>query len=229
MKSNWRLRLLVLAAVFGLVPALASAAVIAPRAQVSIAANGQVIARSAVITGISGNTITVALSWGNAKMTWTIVTDGSTYFVPDGQRGAILKPGHTIDFSGMLSSTEGSMLVKATYVRDATILANASGLSGTVVDYDSSKDVLMLQTDDGTTSVKVGRGTIITSDGNWIPFSAIEPGTELSVSGNLNTLTKTINADRVTLVSAESADNVGLTSVLLSVLKWSSMPFSMLL
>ena len=76
--------------------------------QVSIASSGQVIVKGAIVTSVSGNTITAKAVWGSMSLIWTIRTDGSTHFVPDAVSTAALraiKIGDTIAFSGDIDAS----------------------------------------------------------------------------------------------------------------------------
>lgn len=93
--------------------------------QLSIAGNGQTIVKRATVVSVSGTKIVAETRWGAATLRWTIETTGSTKFYPDGQSREILqeiKKGDSISFSGLLNDSLAQPTVRASVVRDHTLL-----------------------------------------------------------------------------------------------------------
>jgi len=175
-------------------------------AQMSIAPSGQVIVRDAKVVSISGTTITVRSSWGAFGIVWTVETTGSTRFVPGAIASAdalkAIEVGDLIGFSGELDTAAGKATVRATVVRDAALQQDATTSVGTVLSINTSNRTFTLSEKDATTTVAMASGTLMTRDGNAATLSDLKVDDNVKVIGSLNTVTRTLTADRITWKSA---------------------------
>lgn len=168
--------------------------------QISIAANGQVIAKGAIVTSISGDVIKARTGWGAMSFNWTIVTGGSTRFVPDATSTEALKAiriGDTISFSGNLDDSAYTPTVIASVVRDTDRQVESVTEIGALLSVDTEAQQFVVSTRTGTTTVSVNSGTIITFDGNEASLSDMQVGVDVQIMGSLNTTSNTMTAQRV--------------------------------
>lgn len=95
---------------------------------VNINPAGRVLVRGAVVTGVSGSTISANTAWGSEVLSWSVSVASSTKLV--GNRGAAaladIKTGDTLAFSGPLDATAGNLTVNAQVVRDVSITGSSS-------------------------------------------------------------------------------------------------------
>lgn len=199
--TAWQIRFVFLAMMSGLVFAwtanVAHADTAAP--QVSIANTGQVIVRDAKVLYISGNTIVARSSWGAMEITWTIVTSGSTRFVPDADSTLAIKAikaGDLIDFSGEIDASSGLASVRARVVKDNALQKESVTQTGTVLSIDTAGRTFTMEYAGATTTVVLTRGTIMTRDGNAASIGELAAGDTIKVIGSLNTITHTLKAER---------------------------------
>lgn len=168
-------------------------------AQLSIASNGQVIVKNAVVTSISGTVITAKSAWGTFSMTWTIETSGSTHFMPDAKSTkalASIKVGDGLAFTGDIDTHASSPTVTASMVKDTAIERDAVTEDGSVLSVDPDAGTFVISTDTGTTTVQTGNGAILTRDGNYATLADLQIGTDVEVMGSLNTETEIMIAQR---------------------------------
>lgn len=96
--------------------------------EVHIANNGQVLLRSARVTSINGETISVSTSWGDSGFTWLVRTDArayethkfGTHFINSagGEESlSDIRPGSLVTITGMLDSSAHSPTIDAGSVR----------------------------------------------------------------------------------------------------------------
>ena len=205
--TTWHIRFVFLAMMSGLVFAwtanIAHADTASP--QISIASTGQVIVRDAKVVYTSGNTITARSSWGAMEIAWTVITSGSTRFVPDADSSLAIKSikaGDLIDFSGEIDSSSGFATVHARVVKDNALQKEAVTQTGTVLAIDTAGRTFTMEYAGATTTVVLTRGTIMTRDGNEAALGELTVGDTIKVIGSLNTITRTLKAERAGWKSA---------------------------
>lgn len=100
----------------------------ASNVMVDINPSGRVHVRGAIVTALSGNTITATTVWGSTKLSWTIVTASSTQFAgKDGKATlADVKVGDTVNLNGSLDSTATGLTVHAQVLRDRSLIRDAT-------------------------------------------------------------------------------------------------------
>lgn len=170
---------------------------------VSMAGNGQTMVKGARVTAVSGDIISATSEWGAAKIQWKIQVLGKTRFSPAREHEKLsedIRVGETIGFSGMLDQKSTTPLIYASSVRDETVMQMASVLTGNVVD--TGSDVFTVQTDTGTSTVRVSTGTIMTKDGNRAGPLDLFPGEEVKAFGTFNSRLRILEAERIVAVSA---------------------------
>lgn len=179
--------------------------------QISVGAGGQTIVRGAKVVSVSGSTIVATTAWGSMSLTWMVETTGSTHFYPDVGSKALLKAirvGDSISFTGELDATAGRLTVRASVVRDTALVKSGTVLSGTVISVDASAKTIALKTSNGTTTVALNSGSVITRDGDPVRVGEIKAGENIRAFGNLNLMTKVLSADKITYSTStgEGAD-----------------------
>ncbi|MCE9541892.1 hypothetical protein K8R03_05050 [Candidatus Kaiserbacteria bacterium] len=168
--------------------------------QVSIGANGQTMVRDAKVEYISGNSIIVTTTWGEMSLRWTVITDGSTKFYPDGgsrETLSAIRPGDPLSFTGFLDKSDSRQIVKATVVRDTALFQESAVVTGRVLHVSSHDKVLTMAGEHGTTTVLISEGTVITRDGNPVQLDMVATGTLIRAYGSLNLTTSTLGADKI--------------------------------
>jgi hypothetical protein len=192
--------------------------------QVSVASNGSVQIKGATITKISGNEITAVTQWGAAKMTWRIYVSGSTRFIPQAEsKVAIkaLKTGHVIGFSGTMDPNAALPTVYAGSLRNETVLQASVVLGGSVIAVRDNE--VLIQTQNGTSTILASSGTITTMDGNAASLSDIATGTEIKAFGTFNKQKLELKADRITAASPKIPNTGGTApkqSIFASIASW---------
>lgn len=194
-------------------------------AQLSIAASGQIIARGAEVVSVSGNTVVVSTEWAGVRVLWTVQVTGSTKVSPDIGSASIVKriqPGHTVGFSGMLSGEGGRSVVLASALRDETLMKSSVSVVGTVESVDAKTGTFVIKTEDGSTTVVAGQGTLMSRNGNNARIGSISVGDSSKATGTLDTSTGTLIADRVFLRTgdAPAVASVPKPSVFASIVQW---------
>lgn len=177
---------------------------------ISIAGNGQAVVRGAVVTHIAGNEITAVSSWGTAKIQWKITVAGTTRFSPsrNGETlSAVIKKGEIIGFSGLINNNVASPTLLATMIRNESVLQSSSVLDGNIIEM--AEDSMVIQTDTGTSTVRIGTGTIMTKDGNRALLTDLIPGETIKAFGTLNTRSRMLTAERIVLASLPAIPNTG--------------------
>ncbi len=191
--------------------------------QVSIASSGQVIVKGAIVTSVSGNTITAKAMWGSMSLTWTISTDGSTHFVPDAVSTAALraiKIGDTIAFSGDIDASAYSPTVIASSVKDTNVQKDSVTEVGSLLSVDQTGKSFTIATREGTTSVSINSGTIMTLDGNNASLADMQAGIDVQIIGSLNTSTNTMLAQRVSWKTPSESVTSARAGVISSFFSW---------
>lgn len=191
---------------------------------ISIAANGQVIARDAKITSISGNSFVVTTGWGPSSITWTVKTTGSTKFfpvLPEGDIRSQIRVGNSVTFSGTIDPA-AKFVINASSFRDTTLYKEDEIIGGIIHSIDSDNGEIILIGDTGTTTISTTSGTIVTRDGDSARLSDLIVGDKIKARGNMNTLSKVLTAGKVTYSKENrvvEAKSLGWWAALLSYFK----------
>lgn len=191
--------------------------------QITIAQNGQTMIRGATVTNVQGTVLTVTTSWGDTRMQWKVVTTGSTRFFPRGESRSILKeiePGHTVSITGSLDPNASAPTVYASAVKDESLVQSDVTLSGNVLSAEG--DALLITTQYGTSTVRVGTGTLMTMNGNRADSDDVKPGDLIKAFGTFNALNRELVAQRVTASSPDGAHVAGGTGILASIFSFFS-------
>jgi hypothetical protein len=170
--------------------------------QISVAQNGVTMVKGATITKIQGNEITAVTTWGKTKMQWRVIVTGSTRMTPSTESKkmlASLRVGHTIGFSGSLDMRSGAPTIFAGALKNESMLLKSTVVGGSVLAIDGPR--LVVQTQNGTSTVVTSTGTITTMDGDTAKLADLVPGMLVNVTGTLNTLSKELKAERVSALT----------------------------
>lgn len=163
--------------------------------------NGVTMVRGATVISVSGYVITARTSWGSASIDWTIQTTGSTRFSPNlGSADSIkaIKPGDVIGFSGEVDTSKSTLTVDARFLQDASIVENNTVVNGDVRTIYPDQNIFVVDTGDGTTTVSIDTGAIVTRGGNAADLSDVSKGDVVRAWGTLNAMTRVLSANRVT-------------------------------
>lgn len=177
----------------------------------TIAPTGQVIVKDAVVTSVRGNTIMAQTVWGSATISFTINTTGSTRFVPTiGSIEALkaMKVGNTISFSGSLTGSFTSPTVDATVVKDTTLLERSASVLGTVSSVDEGNGIFTIESEGERTSIIVPPTALMSLDGGYATVRDIEAGASAKVVGSMDISSRTITAQRVTIVTSSDPTEI---------------------
>jgi hypothetical protein len=184
-------------------------------AQVTIAPNGQVMMRGALITAISGKILTATTGWGSTTITWTISLSGSTRYIPEMPSATAIETvqvGDTVNLTGELDTSSATPRILASVFKDASLYEDSATIGGSVVSTDSNARSLTIRNDSGTTTIKLLRGTFMTKAGNTTTLDDLRIGEHVSATGGLNRMSNTLTADRITVDAEESAPTSSDTS-----------------
>lgn len=192
----------------------------------SIAPSGQIIVKGARVVGVSGSTIIAETGWGEAKMTWSIQTTGSTKFTPDlGSTATVAKvaKGHTISFTGMLNGSLAKPTVIANAVKDSELVQDSVSILGIVESVDAEENTFILRTQGGTTTVSLTGGTLMSRNGGYTDIYDIEVGDSTRATGTLDTTTGVLRAERISVKEAQEepvVQSAPRESMLASIMTW---------
>ncbi len=171
---------------------------------VMIAHNGQVAVRGATVTSVHGDEIIAISNWGTSKIVWKIEVTSATRLVPERTEerlSSIIQPHEIIGFSGLIDQRGGAFVVYASTVRNESVMHDATVLDGSVID--SGSDHFVMQTENGTSTIVVGTGTIMTKDGNKALLADLVPGAAIKAFGTLNVRERVLTASRVVSVTEQ--------------------------
>lgn len=186
---------------------------VAPKQEVSIAANGKIEMKGAKVESVSGNTITVSTSWGALSLKWAVVMGGDTNIIRNakGARATIadVKAGDSITLLGVIDATASSPTIKATRVQvlapqisedkifSKTVfegriksVAAATVPTTMVVTVGGDKDI--------TVKVPVGI-SILNKQSQLVPVASIVVGHRVQIGGTVeatSTITATVVQDK---------------------------------
>lgn len=171
--------------------------------QITIAGNGHAIVREALVTAKAGQTLTAVTTWGSTRITWRVLTSGSTRFVPDGDSSETFRAitvGDTISFSGNLDANASQPTVRATVLRAHSLVVESAAYEAVVLPSGGPGNAFTVETEDGEgLTVEVGVATFVTLAGARASLDAIRAGDTISVTGRLNKVTNTLSANRITI------------------------------
>src|SRR3989344_4386275 len=196
------------------------------RSQVSIAGNGQVIVRGARITAVDGQTLTVTTAWGSARLTWQVQTSGSASFAPDVGSDrwlSTIKVGDTIDFAGPLDSSRGIFSVRATQVKNASLMHESATRDGDVVSVDRERGQLVLATNEAELTVASGTGTFVLYEGDTASFGTIRKGDRVRAEGRLDLASGVLSAGRIDIVKYAASADARKGGIYMQLLQWLSL------
>ena len=92
-----------------------------PQLEIHVANNGLVLLRGALVTAVSGTTLTLEGAWGKAQFVWEVQTDTQTkFFRTNGSVGALtdIHVGDTVMATGNIDSSESHPTIRALYIRE---------------------------------------------------------------------------------------------------------------
>ena len=164
--------------------------------------------RNAEVVSVSGSTIVAKTAWGSTSVIWTVETTGSTQFYPDNGSRAVLKAiraGHFVNITGVLDISSERPTIHASVVRDTALVKDGATVVGIVISTDVPAKTVTLKTSNGTTTIAVDSGSVITRDGDPVPLREIKVGENIRAFGSLNLITKVLVADKITY--STSTDN----------------------
>ena len=96
-------------------------AVSPPQLEMHVANNGLVLLRGAVVTEVSGTTLTLDGSWGKAHFVWEVQTDSQTkFFHTNGTIGELndIHPGDIVMATGNIDTSASLPTLHALYLRE---------------------------------------------------------------------------------------------------------------
>jgi hypothetical protein len=177
---------------------------------VSIAGNGQAMVKGARVTAITTDSITAVTEWGSTNIPWTIEITGNTRFTPEFEHQTLremVQVGETIGFNGTIDHKTHPLTVYATSVRNESVLQAGTVLDGTLLA--AVENGFVIQTDDGTSTVRIGTGTIMTKEGNRTTPHDLTPGDTIKAFGTLNVRSRVLDAERLASQSLPLVPNTG--------------------
>lgn len=177
---------------------------------VSIASNGQAMVKGARVVAVTSDTITAVSEWGKTSVKWHIEVSGSTRFVPEKNGQALkdmIRPGEIVGFNGDIDQNSALLTVYVTSLRNESVMQSGAVLDGTLLSVATSG--LVIQTESGTSTVRVGNGTILTKDGNLAGVDDMQPGETVKAYGTYNVRTNVLHAERFAAVSLPLIPNTG--------------------
>lgn len=174
---------------------------------VSIGGNGQVSVKGATVTAIDADKITAVSKWGGTKIVWTMAITRASRFSPEHTDGPLTKfvsIGERVGFSGQIEQKNGTFIVYPAIVRNESTMQDAFIISGNVIDTDDG--AVLVSTENGTSTILVGTGTIMTRDGNKTRLSDLVLGETVKAFGTFNARARTLAADRILTVSLDQPE-----------------------
>ncbi len=171
---------------------------------ISIAPSGQVSVKGALITQVGKDRVIAVSKWGGTKIVWTVAVTRASKFSPDHDSGplsSVVSVGDRIGFSGQLDQKNGAFIVYPSHVRNESVMQESSIVSGNVVE--SAPNALVVSTENGTSTILIGTGTLMTRNGNKAIVADLVPGETVKAFGTFNTRERTLAANRIVSVSEE--------------------------
>ncbi|MBP9757794.1 MAG: hypothetical protein KBD06_04285 [Candidatus Pacebacteria bacterium] len=171
---------------------------------ISIGQSGQVSVKGALVTQVGRDRIIAVSKWGGTKIVWTIAVTRASKFTPDHSGGSltsVVSVGEHIGFSGQLDQRNGAFIVYPSHVRNESVMQDSSVVSGNIVE--STADGLVVSTKNGTSTILIGTGTLMTHNGNKAAVSDLALGGTIKAFGTFNTRERTLAASRIVSVSEE--------------------------
>jgi hypothetical protein len=172
-----------------------------PALSVVLKNNGNVSVDGAKITAINGSAITATTVLGSATLTWTVNTDANTKLIRRSNASSSLHElavGHTISFTGMLSSGS-SLTVVAKQIKDWSVQKKDATFAGTVASMNAGARTFVLNTNtQGALTVMVSDSTkLVKGNSTTTSFADIQVGGKVEVSGVWDASANTITAAKV--------------------------------
>jgi hypothetical protein len=119
-----------------------------------------------------------------------------------------MKPGQTISFSGTISQGSEKPTVIASSIKNDDLVRDAVSVLGTVESVDAKAGTFVIRTLDGTTTVKVGGGTLMSKNGGYMSLKNVQVGDSSKATGTLDTTSGVLSAARITLKTPEPVEAV---------------------
>ena len=170
-----------------------------PSPDVHVNAGGKVHLSGAKVLSVSGNTLTLRVTFGSLNMDWTVVADSNTKVNREHGGTAVMgdiKVGDVVNVQGMLDTTSSSPKVLATHIKDFNLHAALKGnlFQGKLVSLTSSTTpataVLNIE---GTNYPLIIPSGISILGNNWMPvsLSSFQVGNKIRIYGSLSSSTPT--------------------------------------
>jgi hypothetical protein len=172
--------------------------------ELHVAKDGKVSVEGAKVTAVSGNTISVLLSWGGANLSGNIQTDANTKFVREKNGGSSLSEivvGDLLSLKGTLLSLSGQATMMASSVKDWSI-REVSNFSGTVASIDVNAKTFVLAKTDGNVTVSAASAQFLRGK-NAMALVDLRVNDKVTVKGVLNRTNNTVTAKSITAKAAE--------------------------
>jgi hypothetical protein len=173
--------------------------------ELHVAKDGKVSVEGAKVTAVSGNTISVLLSWGGANLAGNVQTDANTKFVREKNGGSSLAEivvGDLLSIRGTLVSLSGQASLAASMVKDWSI-REVSNFSGTVASIDLNAKTFVLAKTDGNVTVSVAGSAKFLRGKNAMAFADLRVNDKVAVKGVLNRTTNTVAASSIVAKAPE--------------------------
>ena len=177
--------------------------------EIHIGNDGKALVRGARVTGISGNTINAATSWGSLVVNWAVVTDGNTEFIRrygGASQISEVSIGDYLSFMGPLDTTKTLLTVNAKTVKNWSIQKAHATFNGAVKSADSSSmSFVLTSTERGDITVHTNASTTIMEGNVNAVFSAIAVGKRIVASGLFDNQTRILDAEKIMIRKQEPA------------------------
>ncbi len=167
--------------------------------------SGNAAVSGAKVTSVSGSVITAETKIGNTGLTWSVLTDANTHFLPISGSHTLLadiKAGDSIAFFGTIDTGASGLVVHATFVRDGTFVTSKpqTSFSGTVASVNTSAKTFVLNTKENSSiTVQLASSTQVFSGADTFLFSNLTVGDSVKVKGTYDAQAKILYADRITV------------------------------
>ncbi|HEY9584369.1 MAG TPA: hypothetical protein VJI33_02210 [Candidatus Paceibacterota bacterium] len=180
-----------------------------PNASITVAEDGVVKIKNAVVFQIAGSTFFARTYWGDSYIRWTMRTNNKTKIAKrfDGVANySDLKVGHILNIDGELLSGADTLNIEASFIRDLSLENENASFKGKILKTDLGLANFTLQTDDGKILTVNTNGTTAIKKGLLsIQINNISTGDRiLSVEGNYNQIKGVIVASSIEVYQDQS-------------------------
>lgn len=173
----------------------------------SIASNGQIIAKHALVVSVAGSEIVVRTGWGSAEVEWVLHTTGSTRFVPEMHSDAALKSiqiGDSLGFTGTIAGSFSQPTVQTSVLRNESLVQRSVSVLGTVSSVSPDRNRFTIEANGVATTVEVYSGTLMSRNGGYADMYDVALGESVKVIGALYTADNVLKAERVWIKTPEA-------------------------